>query len=199
MKYIKSYQIFESTNLELEKELEKFNITEYILNEDGSIDINDEVDLLNLNLNKIPFKFNKVNGNFFISQNNLTSLHNCPNYISGDLFSNGNKLTSLEYGPEYVGSDYFCDDNKLVTLKGCVEEVYGHFDCRSNELTSLEFCPMDVKGWFDCSFNNLEYLDRSPLIGGDFYCYGGMFKSKPEFNGSCRKLVWEFNEQIDTN
>ncbi len=189
MKFIKSYKIFESIDLELGNELSKFNITKYNLNEDGSIDCNQNVSIYNKNLNKIPFKFNKIDGIFTIVRNNIKSLKNCPVYVSIHFSCIENQLTNLEYGPEYVGENYNCSYNQLVTLKGCVEEVYLHLKCKYNKLTSLEFCPMEVEGDFDCSNNQLEFLDRSPLIKGDLSCQG-MFKSKPEFNGHCENLYW---------
>ncbi len=190
MKHLKSYKIFESSNLELEKELEKYSITKYTLNDDGSIDISEHTDLSTNNLNVIPFKFNKINGDFYYSYNRIKTLKNCPRYIEGLFDCSNNQLESLEFGPEYVGYSYFCNDNKLITLKGCIDEVHGSFNCSFNQLISLEFCPMQVEGWFYCSDNKLTELDRSPFIRKELWC-GGMFKSEPEFNGSCEKLIWK--------
>ncbi len=184
MKFIKDIQ-----NFILDRKLKGFNITNYSLNEDGSIDCNQHVRLMLYDLNKIPFSFNKIYGYFDISNNKLNNLKNCAKYIEGHFGCNHNQLESLEFGPEYVGMYYSCYNNKLITLKGCVEEVYGDFDCANNKLTSLEFCPMEVEGIFNCSNNKLEYLDRSPFIKGNLYCRG-MFKSEPEFNGYCYKLIW---------
>ncbi len=189
MRYIKSYKIFESIDLELGKELEKFNITKYSINEDGSIDVDGIVDFGSKNLNKIPFNFNRVSNYFDVNDNKLTSLKNCPVQIDEWFGCGNNKLTSLEFGPEYIGSEYFCSNNELITLNGCIEEVHGNFECNDNKLTTLEFCPMEIGGDFDCSGNKLEYLDRSPMIKGTLFCYD-MFDEKPEFNGSCRKLCW---------
>ncbi len=190
MKYIKSYKIFESIDLELDKILKNYFINKHTLNEDGSIDVNEDVNLLRKNLNEIPFKFNKVKGYFDIRGNKLISLKNCPKYIEYYFDCSYNHLKTLEFGPEYVGTDYFCYNNKLETLKGCIEEVYGNFNCMNNKLKSLEFCPMQVEGWLECSNNKLEYLDRSPFIKGCLFCQK-MFKFKPEFNGFCEPLIWK--------
>ncbi len=189
MKFIKSYKIFESVDSKLQMHLGNYKIYDYIINEDGSIDVNKEVHLFNKNLISIPFKFNRVCDYFNIANNKLTSLKNCPKYIEGNFSCSHNKLISLEFGPEYVGLDYNCSINQLITLKGCVDEVSGSFYCQSNLLTSLEFCPMQVEGNFNCSYNKLEYLDRSPMIKGELYCKK-MFKKEPEFNGSCNELYW---------
>ncbi len=191
MKFIKSYKIFESSNLELDKELVKYKITNYVINEDGSIDVNDNVNLDEKKLNKIPFKFNKANESFYVYTNQLTSLKNCPNYVKNTFSCSENKLISLEFGPEFVGGSYFCNSNRLKSLKGCIDEINGDFDCDSNFLTSLEFCPMQVEGDFICSHNLLTELDRSPFVRGKLYC-AGIFKTKPEFNGYCGEMVWKY-------
>ncbi len=190
MKFIKSYQIFESKDKLLEYILKKFNIFYYTINEDGSMNCEQDIDLSYKYLTKIPIKFNRINGYFNIINNNLISLSNCPTYIEGVFECSFNLLTSLEFSPEYVGGNYYCNNNQLITLKGCVEEVYGSFNCKNNKLTSLEFCPMQVEGYFDCSYNKLTELDRSPFVRKEFYC-GGMFKTEPIFNGFCEKLVWK--------
>ncbi len=189
MKYIKSYRIFESVDLQMQLNLKYYSIFKYVLNEDGSIDCNQNVTLIQENLYGIPFIFNKIDGSFDIFMNNLKSLINCPKYVDGQFICSNNLLKTLEYGPEYVGDRYNCSNNNLTSLKGCVEEVYENFDCYNNYLSSLEFCPMEVEGDFNCDDNRLEYLDRSPFIKGDLYC-NRMFKTEPEFSGHCKKLIW---------
>ena len=54
---------------------EKYDIKNYTINPDGSIDVDDGVDLSGKDLIKIPLKFNKVNGWFDCSYNRL-SCHN---------------------------------------------------------------------------------------------------------------------------
>ena len=52
----------------------KYGIINYTINKDFSIDVNENVNLSNRGLKKLPLKFNKVNGYFDCSRNNLTSL-----------------------------------------------------------------------------------------------------------------------------
>ncbi len=200
MKYLKSYKIFESIIIDLENELGKYGISEFIVNENGTLDIQGSVSMHHFKFNEIPFNFNKITGSFNINGNNLILLKHCPKYIGSWFNCSKNKLTSLEYGPEYVGDTYICSHNKLITLNGCVQEIhngkyiaantsFGGFDCSYNQLTSLEFCPMEVNGDFDCSYNQLVELDRSPFVRGNLWCYG-MFKTKPIFNGDCKHVEW---------
>jgi hypothetical protein len=110
---------------------EKYNITNYTINPDGSIDVNGNVDLSYKNLTQLPLTFNKVTGYFDCSNNRLTSLKGCPRWIGGFFTCGNNQLTSLKFSPDYVGGDFYCKYNKL-TDNYCDTEIGGRF------YTSLE-------------------------------------------------------------
>ena len=96
----------------------KYNIRNYKINPDGSIDVEDSVYLFNMNLDKLPLKFNKVGGYFGCSNNNLTSLEGCPKEVGDTFYCSSNKLTSLQYSPEIVNGRFYCGDNPLESLEG---------------------------------------------------------------------------------
>ena len=80
--------------MSIEEICRKYNITDYTINSDGSIDVNDHGVFFNgYGLNELPLKFNRVSGKFDCSHNNLTSLEGCPKYVGGSFFCNNNKLT----------------------------------------------------------------------------------------------------------
>ena len=110
---------------------EKYNITNYTINSDGSIDVNGDVDLSYKNLTELPLIFNKVTGYFTCSCNRLTSLKGCPRWIGGFFTCGNNQLTSLKFSPDYVGGDFYCKYNQL-TDNYCDTEIGGRF------YTSLE-------------------------------------------------------------
>jgi len=110
---------------------EKYGIQNYTINNDGSIDIDGNVDLYYRNLTELPLRFN---------------------YVSGYFSCNNNKLTSLLGSPKSVGGNFYCDNNELTSLKGGPQSVGGHFDCGYNQISSLEGGPQSV-GDFYC-FNN---------------------------------------------
>ena len=93
---------------EIKKICKRYDIKNYTINTDGSIDVDDDVDLSYRKLTKIPLNFNKVSGNFWIRNTNLTSLEGCP---------------------KEVGGGFYCSDNNLTSLKGCPKEVMGYFYC----------------------------------------------------------------------
>ena len=83
----------------------------YTINDDGSIDVNGNVELNNKNLTKIPFKFRNVRGGFFCSNNQLTSLDGAPNNVGGYFYCNNNQLTTLDGVPNTIGGSFKCYSN----------------------------------------------------------------------------------------
>ena len=116
---------------------EEYGIYNYTINEDGSIDVNWNVNLSGNGLTELPLTFNRVNGVFLCDKNELTTLKGSPKYVKSSFDCSENKLTSLEYSPEYVGN---------------------HFDCNTNLLTSLEYCPKKVGGNLFSMSNNIKNL-----------------------------------------
>ena len=82
-------------------------------NSDESIDIEGSVDLNGLKLKKLPLKFNKVSGNFYCGNNQLTSLEGSPKEVGGFFNCSSNNLTSLEGAPKKVGGDFWCYSNAV--------------------------------------------------------------------------------------
>ena len=105
---------------------EKYNIINYTINPDGSIDVNGNVYLDNKKLTELPLTFNKVTGWFECSNNRLTTLKGCPRWVGGSFTCYNNRLTSLEFSPDYVGGYFNCDDNYL-TDNYCDTEIGGGF------------------------------------------------------------------------
>ena len=167
MKYLRLFESFE----DIDKICKKFGIENYTINSDGSIDVNDSVDLRFRNLTKLPIRFNKVNGYFDCVNNKLTTLEGSPIEVNGCFDCGNNKLTTLEGSPKKVGGFFDCSENNLTTLEGCPKEVNGDFYCSDNNLTSFEFAPI-IRGDFHCSDNNIKSFEYFPsYFKGYFYCY----------------------------
>lgn len=120
------------TKEEIHRICNSFEIENYTINPDGSIDVNGNVELVVYKLDKIPLKFNNVSGYFNISYNNITSLEGCPKYIGGIFYCNYNKLTSLEHFPNKVKYDIILKNNPLESLEG-FEEDYDKLRCDNKE------------------------------------------------------------------
>jgi len=163
--------IRESRDTKIHNTCEKYDIKNYTINDDGSIDVDGDVDLSKRGLERIPIKFIEVTGDFYCYENNLTSLEGCPETVGGDFNCSHNKLISLEGGPKKVGGDFECARNNLTSLKGSPKKVGDGFYCYYNNLTSLEGCPKEVSGYFSFHNNNLTSLEGGPeRVGWHFNC-----------------------------
>jgi hypothetical protein len=185
-----------------------YNIKNYIINSDMSINVDGDVNLRNKSLKSLPLKFNKVSGDFICSFNILTSLKGCPIEVGGDFICYWNLLMSLEGCPEKVGGDFSCYKNKLTSLLESPKKINGNFNCSVNELTSLKGCPKEVCGDFYCFENQLDSFCECPeKVSGDFYCFDNKitsFEHLPllmggEFNCYNNPIynIWELFEDYD--
>ncbi len=157
MKYLKLYN--ESIS-DIDTICKKYNITNYTINVDGSIDVDGDVDLTNLNLklSNLPLKFNKISGDFHCYDSELTSLKGCPKSVGGNFSCDSNELTSLEGCPKSVGGTFYCSFNKLTTLSNCPESVGGNFYCVYNKLVDFRGFPEFYEGEIGFSNNPVEKI-----------------------------------------
>ena len=97
------------------------------LNNDGSYDIKHRIDyfinIANMNLTKLPMKFNNVGMDFDCGDNKLTTLEGAPKYVNGSFWCNNNKLTSLEGAPREVTRDFLCFGNTVQFTEEDVRAV----------------------------------------------------------------------------
>ena len=74
--------LFESFN-SIHNWCDRYDITNYTINDDGSIDVNGNVNLFNTNISELPISFNKVSGDFSCESSRLTDLKGSPEKIGG--------------------------------------------------------------------------------------------------------------------
>ena len=144
--------------MSIEEICEKYEITNYTINQDGTIDVDGSVYLDYCNLTKLPLKFGTVTGWFNCSRNLLTTLEGSPKVVYGSFTCNNNRLTSLEGGPENVGFKFICSNNNLTTLKGCPKSIGKDFLCNNNRLVNIDFIPNSIKGKFLISGNPISSI-----------------------------------------
>ena len=88
-----------------------YKIEKYSINDDGYIDVDDDVILSSYKLDKLPLRFNKVHGSFSCAFNNLSSLYGSPKEVGINFYATNNQLTSLQYFPVKVGGKINYTDN----------------------------------------------------------------------------------------
>ena len=110
----------------------RYNIKDYSINEDGSIDVDGMVDLRDNGLTELPLQFGNVTGSFYCSINQLSTLEGSPQKVGRQFYCDYNWLTTLEGSPQSVGWDFYCDYNKLTTLQYAPQTVGRRFCCSNN-------------------------------------------------------------------
>ena len=154
--------------------LKKYDIRNYTINDDFTIDVAESIFIEGKQLTEFPeyIQFGVINGYFNCSKNYLISLRGCPRKVRGYFSCRGNKLTSLKGAPKEVGNYFNCSDNQLTSLEKAPEKVGSSFYCSNNKLTSLVGAPKKVEGSFDCSHNQLTSLEEAPKeVDESFYCH----------------------------
>ena len=73
---------------------------EHKVHSDGSVSVYQNVLLANRQLERLPFSFGVVTGDFYCFGNQLTSLEGAPKKVAGYFSCPNNKLTSLEGAPK---------------------------------------------------------------------------------------------------
>jgi hypothetical protein len=170
MKKIDTFENFDSSFPQSKKEIisicKKFRIKNYTINDDGSVDVDGDVDLSNNSLSKLPLKFGIVRGDFYCFHNKLTTLEGSPKEVGRTFWCNYNNLDNLNMCPQIVGSlggnlgDFVCSNNKLTSIIGAPREVFG-FYCSHNKLTNLEGIPKLIgRGGLGCESNKISKLYR---------------------------------------
>ena len=80
----------------------RYKIKNYSINSDGSIDVDDNVNLSFMELSKLPLKFNIVLGSFDCGNNILTTLKGSPKHVGGWFDCSSNRLKTLKHCPDYI-------------------------------------------------------------------------------------------------
>jgi hypothetical protein len=152
----------------------EYEIENYKINPDGTIDVYGDVDLSGNNFDIIafPVKFGEVRGSFDCSYTELMNLEGAPHTVGGNFDCSSSYLTTLFGSPKYIGGDFHCESNKLTTLEHGPLKVDRGYYCYSNDsLTSLIGSPKIVGGDFQIgSIKIVALMDSPEHVGGDFHC-----------------------------
>jgi hypothetical protein len=160
-----------STKAEIKFWLDTHNISHYIIHNDLTVDVKNDVFLNNLTLNYFPFQFGVVSGNFQCINSKLKSLKGSPTKINGFFQVYNNELTNLDYFPINVDGSISISKNKIKSLKGLPNKVFEDLDISENPIKTLKHCPEMVLGFFMSYHNQLKSLKGGPrLVGMNYNC-----------------------------
>jgi hypothetical protein len=160
--------------------LQLIGVKYFTINDDNSVNINQDLDLSAKNLKELPFKIKEVAGNFFVNNNKLNNFKNFPELILGDFILSDNCYTTLK-GLENINFQASLDVsyNKLTELAHLPNEIAGFFACAHNKLTTLKGSPSIINGaFFSCANNQLTSLESGPKwVEYDYYCQNNQLVS----------------------
>ena len=149
----------------------KYNIQNYTINNNGSIDVDGNVDLSQMKLKRIPIRFRNVSGHFWCFTNYLTDLQNSPINVGGGFYCHNNLLQNLIDSPESVGYDYACNGNRITSLSGCPETINGNFFCNHNQLRNLRGGPRFVELDYNAAHNRVDSFEGFPKSARQIYLH----------------------------
>jgi hypothetical protein len=165
----------------IKAQCDKLSIQNYTINNDGTVDVNGDLNIYLVRdrvkkdeRNDILINFNKVSGNVDIrlhwrkaGRAGQAQLPFTFNEVTGNFFANHSMLETLIGCPKKVGGNFDVRTNRLHTLEGAPETVGGYFCAIGNSLDNLKGSPKYVGGNFNVSDNGLKTLEGlSPRIDG---------------------------------
>jgi hypothetical protein len=169
MKYLKLFENFNKS--EIDEICNEYDIKNYIINPDGSIDVEGSVDLSYKRISELPLKFNMVSEYFNCSNNQLTTLEGAPNYVGKDLFCQNNKLTSLDGFPNVVGGESWIQYNPIHEIT----RLFGYTKIYLEYQETYNFVRKDskvVKYLFEEALNDYnEYYNKEVKLPEEIYRY----------------------------
>ncbi len=159
-------------NVLIENVLQYLQVENYTIDNNGIVDVHDDVYIEDVIYTTLPIRFGKVDGNFSCSYNEyLTSLVGVPPFVRRSVsYERNSSLQSLKGGVQYCGGSFMCNINSsLISLEGAPHTIGHNIQCNDNKvLKSLTGLPMSVNGDFTCDDNN----SLASLIGGPLYVDG---------------------------
>lgn len=134
------------TREQVEEFLKDSSIYDYKINDDLSVDVLQNVNIIWENIKIIPVEFRSIMGKVILSGNKLQSLQGLPKEIHGTLDLSNNQLKSLEGCPEIVHGDFDVSNCFLKTLEFGPKRVVGDYIVEKNELINIDQLAAEIGG-----------------------------------------------------
>lgn len=126
------------THQEIREWCIKYNISNFTIQDDGTVNVNSPVFIIDNKITKIPIKFGTIEFGFYCEIPNLTTLENCPYHVGGFFEVKRSKLRSLKGGPVYVGGNFDVENNCLESLVFFPEHIGGSIYVYNNPVREDE-------------------------------------------------------------
>ncbi len=149
-----------SLKAKISKWLKDHDVENYVINDDDTVSVNGDIELINLQYKRLPVTFKEITGNVTIVASRLETLAGLPQTINGDLEMNKVKVLDWTGCPAIVkgsvhlessivngfggdalrevGKGVYLDYSVIESLKGFPPLVRGALSLRSSSVKSLE-------------------------------------------------------------
>ena len=140
---------------------------------DGTTVVNGELNLRNTKIKQLPIGLIEAKEGLSISYNPSLKLNGYPKKVEGDFYCSNNGLSTLEGMPKEVGGGISFGSNNLHSLVGLSEKVNGDLDLFGNKLVHLKDLSKEIQGSLLLQKNPLGLLDDlvGTKIGFDLYLW----------------------------
>jgi hypothetical protein len=101
---------------EIRRLCDYYNIPNYTINDDMSIDVSGDIWLCHKHLKELPLKFR---------------------YVSNDFSCYSNILTTLEGSPVSIGGSFRCNNNRISNFKGAPKSISGLASYQHNYIRDI--------------------------------------------------------------
>lgn len=161
---------------------------QYSINDDGSVDVDNDVFLVSIKMEKLPLRFGNVAGSFFCNSCGLTSLDGAPKSVGINFDCRNNELSSFEGGPKSVGNVLLCAGNNLTSFKGFPEYIGGisnvsFMDCYNNPIHEIYY--------LHACRDFIEMINEYDVIRGSYVVEHRLRQALEDSN--CKIIPKEFN------
>ncbi len=130
-------------------------IENYTINDDLTVDVNDNVILYLVEMNSLPIQFGYVKGDFILGENGLTTLKGVPHTVDGDFICGGNNIRDLDYFPKNINSRIILLNNDLHSYTSPLSSA-NNMIWISNIIPGLSYLDIDEYGYY--KYNIDDYL-----------------------------------------
>jgi len=147
-------QLFTTVD-EISKWCDNNRIENYTINDDLSVDVDDNVILYLIYMEQLPVQFGYVKGDFILGENGLKTLKGVPYKVGGDFICGGNKINDLDYFPKEIGFRIMLLNNHLESFTSPLESA-NNIIWISETMPGLSYLEIDDNNYY--KYNTKEYL-----------------------------------------
>ena len=130
-------------------------IENFTINNDLTVDVDDNVILYLYQIDELPIQFGYVTGDFILGENHLKTLKGVPYRVGGDFICGGNRIKDLDYLPKDVESRIILLNNPLESYTSPLEHA-NNIIWISKPIPGLNYLEIDENGYY--KYNVDDYL-----------------------------------------